>query len=123
MYKSLAITLLAVASTTINANDFLGMERILQTATGTTISSACTTDSTCQPGLCCADYRRINGTVTTNVTRVCVNTQLHNRTIIFNNLNHTWVCSNQTTLTANAVTSCSSNTQCSAITNGCCQTR
>lgn len=117
MFKK-AITFLLVASTQAS-DSFLGIERFLQTQ-GTIYTSTCTADSSCSVGTCCADYRRINGTTTTNITKTCVSTQLHNRVVNFSGLNHTWVCGNSTAVTANAGTACTSNAGCT--TSGqCCQ--
>lgn len=110
----IAITLL-LASSTYASDSFLGIDRFLQTQ-GTIHTSTCTADSTCSVGTCCADYRRINGTVTTNITKTCVSTLLHNRVVNFSGLNHTWVCGNNTAVTANAGTACTSNAGC--ITSG-----
>ncbi|TNV76534.1 hypothetical protein FGO68_gene8890 [Halteria grandinella] len=118
MFRKATIALLIVVAT--HASDsFLGIERYLQTQ-GTVFTSSCTADSGCSVGNCCADYRRINGSTTTNITKTCVSTQLHNRVVLFSGLNHTWVCGNTTAVTANAGTACTTNAGCT--TSGqCCQ--
>lgn len=121
MYTSIIKTLFLVSVASVNANDFLGIERLLQS--GVAITTTCTSDNNCQPGLCCADYKRINGATVSTISKVCINTQLHNRTVFFNNLNYTWTCNNQTTLTRNALSTCSANTECQSVTSGCCQAR
>lgn len=117
---SLAIALL-VATVSATSDDFLGLERMLQVQ-GTVFSTVCTADAGCAAGNCCADYRRINGAVVTNVTRTCVNPLLNGRTVLFGGLNHTWSCLNQSAVAPAVGAPCSSNSACTAA-GACCLSR
>ena len=117
--KITTLTIVSVFIAAATANEsFLGLERILQVQ-GTAFSGACTADSGCASGLCCADYRRLNGTVTTNVTKTCVNPLLNGRAVLFGGLNHTWACVNQTSAVTLRGDACSTNAACTAA-NTCC---
>ena len=116
---SLAITLFLAAIKA--SDDFLGLERILQVQ-GNVFTATCTSDASCAIGNCCADYRRINGAVVTNVTKTCVNPLLNGRTVLFNGLNHTWSCLNQSVVAPSVGALCSSNSACTAA-GSCCLSR
>ncbi len=105
MYKRLALATACLLVAVTSASNFLSVEeeRFLQSS-GAIYTATCAADSSCATGNCCAQYRKVNGTSVTNVTNTCVSTQLHNKMVLFGGLNHTFVCSNATLVTANAGT-------------------
>jgi hypothetical protein len=122
MFTKISLAIISLLFAAATADDsFLGLERILQ-AQGTVFTGVCTTDAGCATNLCCADYRRINGSATTNVTRTCINPLLNGRTVLFGGVNHTWSCLNQTVATTARGSACSANSACTSA-NTCCQTR
>ena len=118
MYSKVSLAITLLVATVSASDDFLGLDRILQ-AQGSIFTTTCTSDANCATGNCCADYRRISGTTATNVTKTCVNPILNGRTVLFNNVNHTWNCINQATVAPAVGTACSTNAGCTAA-GSCC---
>ena len=123
MFTKVSIAIAVLVATVSASDDFLGLDRILQ-AQNSLVSTACTNDASCTLGNCCADYRRTVGASTTATVaqKVCVNPIICGRTIVAAGANHTWTCTNQTTVAAAVGTACSANSACTAA-GACCQTR
>lgn len=121
MFAKISLAIAFLVATVSASDDFLGLERILQVQ-GTTFSTVCTSDAGCAVGNCCADYRRLNGAVVTNVTRTCVNPLLSGRTVLFGGLNHTWACLNSSVVAPSVGSACSANSGCTAA-GSCCLSR